>query len=102
MTADSTLDGEEREVHEETFRPDQARDEKLSVFDSVRVHSDNPVQPVKLKAGDSFNFRCHRGVSCWNKCCHGADITLPPYDILRLTQRFSLRPAEFGAADAES
>ena len=95
MTADSSLDGEDREVHEETFRPSKERDEKLSVFDSVRVHSDNPVQPVKLRPEDSFNFRCHRGVACWNKCCHGADITLPPYDILRLTRHFGLRPAEF-------
>ncbi len=95
MTADSTLDEEDRLSHEETFRPDTARDQKLSVFDSVRVHSDNPVQPVKLKAGDSFNFRCHRGVSCWNTCCHGADITLPPYDILRLTRRFGVRAPEF-------
>jgi Fe-S-cluster containining protein len=95
MTADSTLDGEEREAHEETFRTDRERDQKLNVFDSVRVHSDNPVQPVKLRPEDSFNFRCHRGVSCWNKCCHGADITLPPYDILRLTRRFGQRPAEF-------
>jgi uncharacterized protein len=95
MTVDSTLDEEDRQSHEETFRPDTARDQKLSVFDSVRVHSDNPVQPVKLRAGDSFNFRCHRGVSCWNTCCHGADITLPPYDILRLTRRFGVRAPEF-------
>ncbi len=95
MTADSTLDREEREAHEETFRPGTERDQKLSVFDSVRVHSDNPVQPVKLKPEDSFNFRCHRGVSCWNNCCHGADITLPPYDILRLTRRFGVRAPEF-------
>jgi Fe-S-cluster containining protein len=95
MTADSSLDGEDREAHEETFRPGKGRDEKLSVFDSVRVHSDNPVQPVKLRPEDSFNFRCHRGVACWNKCCHGADITLPPYDILRLSRHFGQRPAEF-------
>jgi len=31
-------------------------------------------------------------VSCWNACCHGADVTLTPYDILRLS---GLRPAEF-------
>jgi uncharacterized protein len=70
-------------------------DAKLNVFDSVRIQSENPIEPVKLEGGDSFRFRCHRGVSCWNSCCHGADITLPPYDILRLSRHFGLRPAAF-------
>jgi Fe-S-cluster containining protein len=55
----------------------------------------NPVQPVKLADDDSFCFNCHKGLSCWNVCCHGADITLPPYDILRLARHFDARPAEF-------
>lgn len=68
---------------------------ELSVLDSIRGQSANPVQPVKLGDNDSFCFRCHKGLSCWNACCHGADITLPPYDILRLARHFDLRPAEF-------
>jgi uncharacterized protein len=95
MTSENTLDGEDREAHEETFRPGRERDQQLDVFDSIRINSESPVQPVKLTPGDSFRFRCHRGVSCWNKCCHGADITLAPYDILRLTRHFGLRPTEF-------
>jgi uncharacterized protein len=95
MTSENTLDGEDREAHEETFRSGRERDQRLDVFDNVRINSENPVQPVKLTPEDSFRFRCHRGVSCWNKCCHGADITLAPYDILRLTRHFGVRPAEF-------
>jgi Fe-S-cluster containining protein len=44
---------------------------------------------------DMFCFSCHRGVSCWNKCCYGTDVTLTPHCILRLSRRFELRPAEF-------
>jgi uncharacterized protein len=95
MTSDNTLDGEDRKAHEEAFRSGRERDQRLDVFDSVRINSENPVQPVKLTPEDTFRFRCHRGVSCWNKCCHGADITLAPYDILRLTRHFGVRPAEF-------
>ncbi len=53
---------------------------------------DSPVMPVKLEADTEFNFRCHKGVSCWNQCCHGANITLTPFDILMLARYFSVRP----------
>ena len=61
----------------------------------VGVQTPDPVQPVQLKSTDTLCFSCHRGVSCWNACCHGADVTLTPYDILRLTRHLGLRPAEF-------
>jgi hypothetical protein len=57
-----------------------------------------PVQPVRYGPGDSFRFRCHRGVSCWNECCHDTDITLTPYDLIRLGRHFGRRPAEVAAA----
>lgn len=95
MTADNSFDEEEQEAAGAGYRPSLERDQQLNVFESVRAQSQSPVEPVKLAANDSFRFRCHRGVSCWNKCCHGADLTLPPYDILRLTRRFGMRPAEF-------
>lgn len=69
---------------------------EVELIDAVRAGSpDNPVQPVKMMLSDSFNFRCHRGVSCWNECCHGADITLTPNCILRLSKHLDVRPAEF-------
>ncbi len=95
MTADNTIDAEEHDEPESGYRSSMDPSQTLNVFDSVRIQSKSPVQPVKLSPADSFPFRCYRGVSCWNKCCHGADITLPPYDILRLSRRFGMRPAEF-------
>ncbi len=78
---------------------DQARIDKeteVEIIKAVRSpDSDNPVMPVKLKPADMFCFSCHRGVSCWNDCCHGADITLTPMDILGLSRRLSMKPREF-------
>lgn len=90
---------EEREFAEmeDVARP-AARDETIAVFDAARMQSAFPVTPVRLDADDSFTFRCHRGLSCWNACCHGADITLTPYDILRLCRRQGLAATEFLAA----
>ncbi len=66
-----------------------------TIFEGVRRDDGNPVEPVRLKPEDRFQFRCHRGVSCWNVCCHGADVTLTPFDILTLSKHFGGRPARF-------
>lgn len=76
-------------------RPAFGSDVEMNVFDAVRSQSANPVQPVKLGETDSFCFHCHKDVPCWNVCCHGADITLPPYDIIRLVRFLHMSPAEF-------
>ncbi|MBM3565282.1 MAG: YkgJ family cysteine cluster protein [Alphaproteobacteria bacterium] len=65
------------------------------MFDGVRADRGDSVVPVRLQMEDMFAFRCHKGVKCWNLCCHGADITLTPMDILRLSRRLNLRPREF-------
>lgn len=54
-----------------------------------------PVQPVQLGLDDSFQFRCHKGIACFNKCCENIDIMLAPYDLLRLKQRFGLTSRAF-------
>jgi hypothetical protein len=73
----------------------QAKSIEAQIFDGIRTDRGSPVLPVRLKADDLFAFRCHKGVACWNKCCHGTDITLTPMDILRLSRRLKLRPREF-------
>lgn len=56
---------------------------------------ENPVEPVRLQEDDSFCFSCHKSVKCWNRCCHNADVTLTPADILMLCRKLDLQPAEF-------
>ncbi len=55
----------------------------------------NPVMPTMLDGGTELKFRCHRGVKCWNACCSNIDITLTPYDILRLKNHFGISSGEF-------
>jgi Fe-S-cluster containining protein len=55
----------------------------------------NPNVPAALTADTKIRFSCHKGISCFNACCRHADITLAPYDILRLKTRLGLTSAEF-------
>lgn len=55
----------------------------------------SPVMP-NMKEGDAtIQFRCHRNVKCWNACCSNIDITLTPYDIVRLKNRLGIASGEF-------
>lgn len=53
-----------------------------------------PVQPTRLELDDELKFRCHRNVSCWNQCCSRADVTLAPYDVIRLKEATGLGTSE--------
>jgi uncharacterized protein len=49
----------------------------------------------RLGPDDSFSFRCHNQLACFNKCCGDVNIFLTPYDILRLKNRLGLTSTEF-------
>ncbi len=53
------------------------------------------VMPKMLSPDSKIRFRCHKGISCFNACCKQADITLTPYDIIRLKQRLGVDSSEF-------
>ena len=55
----------------------------------------SPLQPVQLSLEDTFQFRCHKGIPCFNACCKNIDIMLTPYDVLMLKRRFGLASREF-------
>ncbi len=55
----------------------------------------SPVLPVLVEGDATINFRCHRGIACWNACCSNIDISLTPYDILRLARRLKITTGEF-------
>lgn len=55
----------------------------------------SPITPVRLDADSRFAFSCHQGIACFNKCCQSIDISLTPYDILRLKNRLGLSSREF-------
>lgn len=57
----------------------------------------SPIEPVELRADSTFQFRCHSGIACFNACCRNIDITLAPYDILRLERHFGMTSKELVA-----
>ena len=56
---------------------------------------ESPVLPAMHEGSATIQFRCHRGIACWNACCSNIDISLTPYDILRLKRRLGLTSTEF-------
>ncbi len=55
----------------------------------------SPVVPTLLEPHTTIQFRCHKGIACFNACCKNIDITLTPYDILRLKKRLNMTSGEF-------
>ena len=70
-----------------------ARDDLTKIKDEIPWES--PVQPVELSPDSEFQFHCHKGISCFNACCKNIDITLMPYDILRLKRRAGLTSSQW-------
>jgi Fe-S-cluster containining protein len=55
----------------------------------------NPVVPQTFDDSKVIQFQCKKGIACWNACCSNIDISLTPYDILRLKRRFDTSSGEF-------
>lgn len=55
----------------------------------------SPVVPQTFDGSKVIQFRCHKQVACFNACCKNIDISLTPYDILRLKHRLGITSTEF-------
>jgi Fe-S-cluster containining protein len=44
---------------------------------------------------DTFTFRCHRGLDCYNSCCRDVTIFLNPLDVGRLRNALGITSGEF-------
>ncbi|KAA6181628.1 YkgJ family cysteine cluster protein [Thiohalocapsa marina] len=53
------------------------------------------VSPEVLDADTRIHFRCYKGISCFNACCKQADVTLAPYDVIRLKRRLGMSSTDF-------
>jgi Fe-S-cluster containining protein len=53
------------------------------------------IAPVRIGLKSRFRFKCHKGVSCFTRCCRGITITLTPYDIILLKNRLGLSSEAF-------
>lgn len=55
----------------------------------------SPVVPATIEGDALIQFRCHKGIDCFNACCKNIDISLTPYDIVRLKKRLGVSSGEF-------
>lgn len=55
----------------------------------------SPVVPELFEGDKEFTFRCHKDIKCFNACCSNIDISLTPYDIIRLKNRLDMKSDEF-------
>jgi len=55
----------------------------------------SPVVPTMVSAAHVIQFSCHKGIGCWNACCSNIDISLTPYDVLRMKTRLGITSTEF-------
>jgi uncharacterized protein len=49
----------------------------------------------RIEADRDFRFACHPGVKCFNACCSNLNLTLTPYDVLRLRKQLGMSFREF-------
>jgi uncharacterized protein len=54
-----------------------------------------PVVPNMVDGDHVIQFSCHKGIGCWNACCSNIDISLTPYDVLRLKKRLGTTSTQF-------
>jgi len=55
----------------------------------------SPVEPTRLELEDKLKFRCHKDISCWNQCCAHADVSLAPYDVIRMKNHLDMSSTDF-------
>ena len=56
---------------------------------------DFPDNVTRLCAQKRFSFGCHSRVPCFTECCRELELTLTPYDVLRLRQELQMSSSEF-------
>lgn len=61
----------------------------------LQSDSQSEIRGRMLNASESFEFRCHPGVSCFNLCCRNLNLFLNPYDVIRLKQNLGISSSEF-------
>lgn len=69
-------------------------DLEVPIVAAIKGGQTDPIQPTRYLSDDRFRFRCHRGIACWNECCHDTNITLTPHDLTRLGRHLGMRPGE--------
>jgi len=62
---------------------------------SVAISDIETLPGVRLKSGDTFRFRCHADIACFNRCCRNLKLFLYPYDVVRLKNALDMTSDRF-------
>lgn len=62
---------------------------------SIDIKDIENLPGTKLNDSDTFMFRCHSGLGCFNKCCRNLNLFLYPYDIICLKNKLGITSDEF-------
>ncbi len=64
----------------------------MTKIDDIKKEFPEGMEPLE---GSAFHFRCGPDVKCYMSCCRKLDLTLYPYDVIRLKSRLSISSEEF-------
>jgi len=62
---------------------------------SISIKDIDSLPGVRLNAGDTFKFRCHPDIACFNKCCRNLNLFLYPFDVLGLKNHLGISSDQF-------
>lgn len=49
----------------------------------------------QIEESETFKFKCHENLNCFNLCCRNLNLFLYPYDVLKLRKHLNLSSDEF-------
>ena len=61
----------------------------------IEIEDIDKLPGMRIKENDTFCFRCHPEVECFNRCCRNLNLFLYPYDVIRIKQSLGLSSDEF-------
>ncbi len=59
------------------------------------IETEAELSGPRLRPDEVLRFRCHPGLACFNSCCRDKQLTLLPYDVLRLRRALGCTSAAF-------
>lgn len=62
---------------------------------SIKPEEIDRLPGIPIAQTDTFRFRCHSDLTCFNQCCRNLNLFLYPYDVLRLRKCLNLTSDQF-------
>lgn len=62
---------------------------------SIDIYNIESQHGRRLLPNDTFSFRCHPDIGCYNRCCRNLNLYLYPYDVVRLKNKIGISSDQF-------